>query len=322
MIVKKSLICLLVCIFSFSPYSLLAKELIPGGETIGIKMDYEGIAIISTYSFQANNQQYHPSKHLESGDIIVECNHQKVTTIQELNNVLTNQTNEEVPITIIRNHQKLNSILYYVYDKSTNAYVSGLYLQDNISGIGTITYYDPDTQEYGALGHQILNHKGKVCDTLNKGTIYPSQVISIVKSKKGIPGEKHASIQYDAQIGIIHKNDTLGIFGTYDDKVQRETIETGTPTTGNAQIYTVLNGDKIEVFDIYINEVHPNQEKQLSIQITDQELIDKCGGIIQGMSGSPIIQDGKLVGAVTHVLVNDPTRGYGIFIENMLEASE
>ena len=96
MTVKKSLICLLVCIFSFSPYSLLAKELIPGGETIGIKMDYEGIAIISTYSFQANNQQYHPSKHLESGDIIVECNHQKVTTIQELNNVLTNQTNEEL----------------------------------------------------------------------------------------------------------------------------------------------------------------------------------------------------------------------------------
>lgn len=320
--IKKSLICLLVCIFSFAPYSLLAKELIPGGETIGIKMEYEGIAIISTYSFQANNQQYHPSKYLESGDIIVECNHQKVTTIQELNNVLLTQTVESIPVTIMRNDEKLDSMLYYVYDKSTNVYVSGLYLQDNISGIGTVTYYDPDTQEYGALGHQILNHKGNSCDSLNKGTIYQSQVISIVKSKKGIPGEKHASIQYNAQIGIIHKNNTLGIFGTYDKALQRETLETGTPTTGKAQIYTVLNGDTIEIFDILINEVHPSKEKQLSIEIIDQELLNKCGGIIQGMSGSPIVQNGKLVGAVTHVLVNDPTRGYGIFIENMLEVAD
>ena len=322
MTVRKSLICLFVCIFSFTPISILSKELIPGGENVGIKMEYEGVAVVSTFSFQVDNKVYQPSKYLQNGDIIIGCNHQKVTTLQQLTSFLNEIKNEVVPITIVRNHQTIATSMYYIYDSNSNTYMSGLYLHDNITGIGTITYYDPEYQSFGALGHAILDQKGKENDYLNNGTIYPSNVSAIMKAKKGIPGEKHANIDYDSKLGIIHHNHTLGIYGNYLGTIERDAIETAIPKEGKAIIYTVLEDDKVEQFDILITSINQNKEKSITLQITDERLLQITGGIVQGMSGSPILQDGKLVGAVTHVLVNNPTRGYGIFIENMLDAAE
>ena len=148
---KQSCIFLLVCIFSFTPVHLFSKELIPGGENIGIKMDYEGVCVLSTYSFQANHEIYHPTKYLNSGDIIIEVNHQPVQTIQELTQSLSKQNNHIIPITIMRNHQKMDTFMYYIYDEASNTYMSGLYLQDSITGIGTVTFYDPSNQRFGPI---------------------------------------------------------------------------------------------------------------------------------------------------------------------------
>lgn len=319
---KKTIILLLLCIFHFHPISLLAKELIPGGENVGITMEYEGIMVLSTYSFQANQSQYHPSKYIKSGDIIIEVSHQKVKTIHDLNTQLQKVNKEIIPITIIRNDKKIETSMYYIYDSQSHSYMSGLYLQDCMSGIGTVTFYDPDTKQFAALGHEILDQNGKSSSLLRKGTLYQSEVFSLSKAQKGIPGEKHASIYYDITLGMINQNQALGIYGTYLNAPSKNAMEVGTPKVGPAKIYTVLHKNKIEVFDIEITNIHATKEKSLSIHIIDDRLIQKTGGIIQGMSGSPILQNGKLVGAVTHVLVNDPTRGYGIFIENMLEAAK
>ena len=212
--------------------------------------------------------------------------------------------------------------------KTGNKYKTGMYIKDNITGIGTLTYIDPNTKLFGALGHEIIEKStNKILDSDN-GSIFNSTVTSIKSSTNGSPGEKNAKLETDDTKGTIFKNTNHGIFGNYTatlpDKKLYKVAQTKDIKLGNATILTVLKDKNIGEYDIKITKINDtsNNTKNILFEITDQELLKETGGIVQGMSGSPIIQGEYIVGAVTHVVIDNPSTGYGIFITNMLEESE
>ena len=206
-------------------------------------------------------------------------------------------------------------------------YKTGLYVRDSISGVGTLTYIDPNTKLYGALGHEIIEKNTSQKLDIKDGQIYQSNVISIVPSRSNSPGEKNANYNQDNVYGTINENTYAGIFGDYTatipDKKLYKVATINDIKLDKAQILTVVEGDKIESFDINILKLNNGYDsKNILFQITDERLLEKTGGIVQGMSGSPIVQGDYIIGAVTHVVVNEPTKGYGILITNMLEEAE
>ena len=211
-------------------------------------------------------------------------------------------------------------------DKVDGVYKTGLYVKDNIIGIGTLSYIDPETKIYGALGHEIIESATNKLIEVKTGKIFKTSIKSIDKSVKGLAGTKNAKFFSNINYGTIVSNTNKGIYGIYDyDTASKQTLEVGTYKDiklGTATIRTVVNGEKIENFDIEIDRVNNNDTKNIHFKITSPELIDKTGGVVQGMSGSPIIQDNKIIGAVTHVVIDNPLTGYGILITNMLEEGE
>lgn len=198
---------------------------------------------------------------------------------------------------------------------------------DQISGIGTLTYIDPTTNIFGALGHEIIEKSTMKKVEIKDGEIFKSTITGISPSRNGTPGEKNAKFYNEEIYGTINKNTETGIFGKYEDELQNNNImEVENPNnikTGKAVIRTVIKNDTIEEFDINIIEINKKSNvKNILFEITDKELLDKTGGVVAGMSGSPIVQNNKLIGAVTHVIVNDSTKGYGIFITTMLKEGE
>ena len=209
-----------------------------------------------------------------------------------------------------------------------NTYKSGLYVKDKIVGVGTLTYYNPSNQTYGALGHEIMDTDLKRIAEIHDGSMYPSSVTSITKAQESIAGEKHATIDFSKEIGDIVKNTNIGIYGHYYDQssqnLKMEWANKEEIQEGPATIYTVIDGSTIESFDITITKVNAQQQqsvKGIEFEIVDKNLLSKTNGIIQGMSGSPIIQNNKIIGAVTHVITSKPSNGYGVFIEWMLQES-
>ena len=209
-----------------------------------------------------------------------------------------------------------------------DVYKTGLYVKDSVTGIGTLTFIDPETQKFGALGHEIEEQTtGKIFE-IKDGKIFETTVTGIIPSTDGSPGEKKAEYDPENVEGNVDENTTQGIFGTYTDNIQnRKTYKVAKPKevkTGDAKILTVLDDDNIKEYSIKISEINDlkSKNKNFIFEITDSELKDKTGGIIQGMSGSPIIQGDYIIGAVTHVVVDNPLKGYGIFITNMLEEAE
>ena len=203
----------------------------------------------------------------------------------------------------------------------------GVYLRQGITGIGTVTYYDPDTGCFGTLGHAVSDGKGNALD-MTRGSAYPAEVISVQKGKAGQPGQLKGALQSQQLLGTLSGNTERGVFGTASQGWQGDAIPVAAFSeirTGPATIRSTIDEGDPRDYSVEILKIYPQSRsdgRNLLIRVTDPNLLQTTGGIVQGMSGSPIIQNGKLVGAVTHVLVNDPTRGYGIFIENMLEAAE
>ena len=211
--------------------------------------------------------------------------------------------------------------------KDNNLLKTGLYVRDSISGIGTLTYIDPNTKIYGALGHEITDSNSNIRLESESGKIYTSSVTGIVKATDGVPGEKNARYNSNDILGSVLENTIHGIFGTFNTNFKTDKLyKVAKPSEikkGNAKILTVLNGNKVESFDINIIKLNNKETtKNILFEITDERLLNKTGGIIQGMSGSPIIQGDYIIGAVTHVIVDSPKKGYGIFITNMLEEGE
>ena len=321
---KKACLTLLLSLFII-PINALAYSdyVIAGGENIGIELKAKGIIVVGVYKVGDN----YPASEagIKVGDIITSINDETVANISELSSKINTRGEDNIKIGYIRNNisDYTNLKLY----KDNDVYKTGLYVKDSISGIGTLTYIDPNTRLFGALGHEIIEKStGKILE-VKDGKIYASSVTNIEPSVNGVPGEKNAKLNSDEVLGDIFENTSKGIFGNY--KLETNTgklYKVGKISDikkGDAIIRTVIDKENVEEFTINIIKINNNGEtKNIVFEITDKKLLEKTGGIVQGMSGSPIIQGDFIIGAVTHVVVDDTTKGYGILITNMLEEAE
>lgn len=320
---KQSLSLLLVAIVIIPSTALAYSEyIIPGGENVGIEVKSKGVLIVGVYEIDGVYPAIDAG--LKIGDTILKVNNTNVTSIDELVDIINNSNTSEVEITYERNNKKLETKL-----KITNidgTLKTGLYVKDTITGIGTLTYIDPETKLYGALGHEIMETNTGIMLDIKTGNIFNSEVINIERSENGNPGSKVANLKASDIQGNIFENTNKGIFGNYTNslpnKQKYKVANIKDIELKEAKILTVLQGNEIKEYNINIIKVNKSDTKNILFEITDQELLNKTGGIIQGMSGSPIIQGEYIIGAVTHVVVDNPTRGYGIFITNMLEEAE
>lgn len=302
-------------IYAYSDYIAVS------GKNIGIHINTNGIMVVGLYS--VDNVSPGMDAGINIGDYIIKINDERVNNIDEMVSNINKNKDSDIIITYIHDGIEKSSNLKLI--KKDGVYKTGLYVKDTINGVGTLTYIDPGTKMYGALGHAIIDR-----NTLNKveikdGKIYKSNVVSITKSIDGSPGEKNAEFFSDNVYGSINKNTFSGIFGSYYDEINDKLYKVAKSDEikkGKATILTVLDDNKINEYDIEITNLNKEGIKNISFNIVDKSLLSKTGGIIQGMSGSPILQDDKIIGAVTHVVVDNPTKGYGIFITNMLEEME
>lgn len=303
-----------------------SKYVIPGGESIGIKINTDGLVVVGFYKV---NGEYIAKNNFKIGDKIISVNDNKVNTIEELSHEVdkSDLSQMKVSIQIDRNGRKINNILNLKVEDGI--YKTGLYVKDSLVGLGTLSYIDPVSKIYGALGHEVtMNETGSRIDVRNGNILY-SKVIGIDKSRNGRVGSKDAKIVFNKVLGSISKNTNKGIYGIYSDSLpNKETIEVSSFSdieNGSAYILTVTKDNNIEKYNINIIDKYYNKkdtQKAFSFEIIDKNLISKTGGIVQGMSGSPIIQNNKIIGAVTNVLVENVTLGYGISIITMLEEGE
>ena len=323
---KKTFILLLLTVFSI-PFSVLAysDRVLIGGENIGITLNASGILIVGMYDVEGSS----PAKEagLKAGDIITSINKQKVDNITDMASKINDLKSSNVSVEYKRNGKKENTTLK-LYKDSNDVYKTGLYVKDSITGIGTLTYIDPETKIFGALGHEILEQTtGKILE-IKDGEIFDSTVTGVIPSSDGNPGEKQAQYDVTKTIGDVDSNTTQGVFGKYTNELpKKDTYKVANPSDikeGEAYILTVLKNSEIKKYEIRITSVDNDDDKNKNFvfEIIDKELLDTTNGIIQGMSGSPIIQGDYIIGAVTHVVVDNPHKGYGIFITNMLEEGE
>ena len=318
---KKIAILLISLLFPLNVFAY-SNYVIPGGNNIGIEVYNEGIIVIGFYKI---NNRYNTSD-LKIGDVITRINDTQVYTVDEMIKAIEESVKDnKVNITILRN--KKENVIEFNLINQEGVYKTGLYVKDSISGIGTLTYIDPETKIYGALGHEIIEGNSMTSVEIKSGTIFESLVTSIDRSTVGSAGTKNAKFYSNNVYGSVSKNTISGIYGKYTDELpNKEVLEVGKPDElkkGEASIYTVLDGEMIEEFTINITNINKSGKiKNITFEITDKRLIEKTGGVVQGMSGSPIIQNNKIFGAVTHVIVSNPTTGYGIFITTMLDEGE
>ena len=311
--------------------SIPTKRVVAGGHSIGVLLQSRGIMVVG-YAAVADTegQKTYPARDqgVEIGDLIQKVDGQNLTSENDLARVIDSKKDQKLILNIKRANRNLSIPIHAKFCPETNRYRIGLYVRDGVVGVGTLSFWDPDTREYAALGHIIVDADTKQGINVLRGKIVSASVQSIKPGKPGQPGEKIGIFDSKGQIeGNITKNSYFGIFGKTNEAVENPLSEYTMEVAyahqvkeGKAQIFTVVNGSDIEKFDVEIEKVYPNREdgKSMVIHVVDPRLLNITGGIIQGMSGSPIIQDNKIIGAVTHVFLNDPTRGYGIFMDNML----
>ncbi len=316
---KLLLILLMTILIMPTVVEAYSKNLVPGGENIGIEVKSNGVLVVGFY----NVNGYSPGIQagLKKGDIIYKVDDTVIKGITDLSKSFNNKKN--LRITYKRKGNSYNTTLKL--KKEGNVYKTGIYVKDSIIGIGTLTYIDPETNTFGALGHEILEQTTGIKFELREGKIFKSNVIGIDKAERGSVGEKNAI--YDAKdvYGKVYKNKITGIYGKYTKKYNKNsTVPISKQIEkGKASILTVINGNKKEAFAINILNIDKhNNTKNILFEVTDNRLLKKGNGIVQGMSGSPILQNNTIVGAVTHVVVDDPHKGFGILITNMLEESE
>lgn len=303
---------------------------IPGGEAIGLRLYTSGVLVVGMSEIVGtDNKSYSPYKDsgIQEGDMIVKIDDKAITCTSDLITKVNECNGNSVEITYVRDG---NNYITEIKPTKTeeNEYKLGLWVRDAAAGVGTITYYDPESQMFGALGHGILDIDTDQLIDIAKGEVITSKILSIVKGEKGKPGEVQGSIDNGKVIGEVYKNTNFGIYGKLTDVSLIEggkTLEVmprDEVKLGKATIICTLDNNKREEYEIEIERLYTStnrNNKNMIIKVTDERLLEKTGGIIQGMSGSPILQDGKFVGAVTHVMVNNPEKGYGIFADTMLK---
>ncbi len=297
-----------------------ATTLIPGGQLLGLELRDNTVTVAD---FHESLGKAAKAAGLSKGDRILQIDGQDICSAADVQQVLRN-TDDTVKLTVLRGSKtKTFTLRPPLTDDGPRL---GLYLKQGVTGIGTVTYYDPATGNYAALGHGVNVQTGELLQLVT-GNAYPAQVISVKKGKIGAPGQLLGTLTEAQPVGSIINNTPQGIFGSCSVGFKGDPLPAGTAKdvhAGPATIRSTVNEKGIQEYSVEILKIYPNASdrcRNMLLKITDPQLLEATGGIVQGMSGSPIIQDGKLVGAVTHVLVNDPTTGYGIFIENMLDAA-
>ncbi len=305
---------------------------VPSGETIGLRLYTSGVLVVGMSEIQGiDNNNYTPYKNsgIKEGDMITKVDNETVTCTSDLITKVNESEGNTVKITYVRDGSNYDTEILPT-KTSDDEYKLGLWVRDAASGVGTISFYDPNTGEFGALGHGILDVDTEELIDIARGDIVTSKIVSIVKGEKGKPGELQGSIDNGKIIGEVYKNTNFGIYGKLNnveqiendsDKVM-EVLPRDEVKEGKATILCTLDDNKQEEYEIEIEKVYTSTNrtnKNMIIRVTNPRLLEKTGGIIQGMSGSPIMQNGKFVGAVTHVMVNNPEKGYGIFADTMLK---
>ena len=321
----------LIPLKTVSVQALPYQTLIPCGDVVGIKVDTKGVLVLGVGEFESEDHLVSPCKGIiEVGDQILACNGNKIETKEDFRNYIEASDASNLVLDILHKGEEKKVTITPCLSKSENEYKIGLWIKDSTQGIGTITYINPQNGHFGALGHGITDTQTHILTPIRTGEIMKVFITRITKGAKGMPGELSGVIDYDtsSQLGTITMNHALGIYGEVDEEFIKTQTNEPLPIAfqdevheGKATVMVDLTGDGIKEYEVEIQKVSKystEPSKGLVIKIVDKELLKLTNGIIQGMSGSPIIQDGKIIGAVTHVFVNDPTKGYGIFIENML----
>ena len=305
------------------------SALIPGGMAFGVKFFTDGAVILGTTGVETAAGVVSPAKDagLMSGDIITEIGGEDFESAPELSEVISGCGGRPIAIEYTRDGEEFETTVTPARDIESGRYRIGVLVRDSTAGIGTVTYIDPETMDFGGLGHGIYDSETGKLLPLGMGAVVNVEITDVVKSEKNNPGQLKGSFD-NVAVGTLWDNCEEGVFGRFIKYVPElqdpiPVAEWGEVQEGKAYIQTTLSGSEVGQYEIEIEEIYKNSgsTKNYLVRVTDKALISKTGGIVQGMSGSPIIQNGKLVGAVTHVLVNDPLRGYGIFIENMLHSA-
>lgn len=310
----------LLCLWLL-PQGVSAQTLlIPVGQVVGLEL---GNRTVTVAAFDETLGAAAQAAGLEIGDEILSLDGKKVTCAEDIRQAL-NRSNGSVDVEISRDGQ--SHTLHLTPEITKEGPRLGVYLRQGVTGIGTVTYYDPSTGCFGTLGHGVNDPNGNLL-TMAEGKAYPAQVNSVRKGQCGEPGQLMGSVVSKDALGTLTANTGQGLFGTTEQGWSGEAVPTASAEevhTGAATIRSTVADSTVREYSVEILKIYPKARqngRNLLIKVTDPALLETTGGIVQGMSGSPILQDGKLIGAVTHVLVQDPTTGYGIFIENMLGAA-
>jgi stage IV sporulation protein B len=312
------------------------KTLIPGGHSVGIRMDVSGVLIVGLEEIKTKEGSVNPGLKagLQIGDSVLSCDGLTVYSASDVQRLLnTTKEGDAVNVKVQRKSQVISLSVNPVKSIDDDHWKLGIWVKEKTAGLGTVTYYDPDTKRIGALGHGITDSTTGQILKVEQGKMMYSRVENVRQGTSGKPGEIQGIFyEADQPMGTLLHNSEYGIFGIAESNLTnpfyQEPLKVGYQSDikpGKAQILTTIDHNRIELFDIEIEKVHRQSKpdtKGMVIRVTDERLLKKSGGIVQGMSGSPILQNGKIIGAVTHVLVNDPSRGYGIFIEWMLKESK
>ena len=297
-------------------YGEAPRTVIPLGKAVGIKLFADGALVVAVEN----------STVLQKGDLLLKLGGEEVSSIEEVQSLLRESGGAVMTMEVQRG-ERLLSLADTPKQGADGVWRLGVWIRDSMAGVGTLTYYDPATQSYGALGHGITDVDTAQLMTLQKGSIMPTTVKAVKRGTEGDPGELKGDFSVQRDIGTLRANTSCGIFGGAMDTAYfvGDPLPVASPSQiqcGAATILSTVWGDETREYEVEIRKVYENGQKgrDMLLQVTDEALLSKTGGFVQGMSGSPILQNGKIVGAVTHVLVNDPTSGYGIFIENMMAA--
>lgn len=306
-------------------------SVVPGGTPFGIKLFTNGVVVVGVADISTAEGSRNPAEEagLQLGDIIVEINGEQVTKTEMISEAMAKSGGAPVPMTIDRNGETLSITVTPVCSDYDGRYKGGIWVRDSTAGIGIVTFYRPETGVFAGLGHGICDVDTNDLMPLRTGEIVPVCISGVVKGQEGDAGELKGYFTSSDTMGQLYRNNDTGVYGTLNGAptdaepvpvAMKQEVE-----KGSAQVLTTIDGEAPKLYDIEIESLDMRDEslvKNMVVHITDPELLEKTGGIVQGMSGSPILQNGKLVGAVTHVFINDPERGYGIFAENMLQVSD
>ena len=320
---KRRILSALFALILFAPLPIRARAdrlLVPGGQTIALELGDDSVTVAAfddSLGHTARNAGIH------IGDEILEINGRAVHSAGDVKQILS-ESSGEIRIKVLRSGKERT--LSLVPCSTDTGPKLGIYLRQGIAGVGTITFYDPRTGTFGTLGHGVNDAKGSLLP-MTRGSAYPARILSVKKGTCGTPGQLQGAGDPSTILGTLYRNTPQGVFGTCTAPLRGEPLPTadyGEITTGPATIRATVTDGSPREYSVEILKIYPEDRdncRNFLLRVTDPDLLETTGGIVQGMSGSPILQNGKLVGAVTHVLVNDPTRGYGIFIENMLDAA-